>query len=65
MDMETFKQQMESRIEQTLTSKHAEGFDKVYMPGDIEQLNVEKHMLTGLTLPRAIYEELKELGKKF
>ena len=56
---------MESRIEQTLTSKHAEGFDKVYMPGDIEQLNVEKHMLTGLTLPRAIYEELKELGKKF
>lgn len=65
MDMETFKQRMESRIEQTLTSKPAEGFEKVYMPGDIEQLNAEKHMLTGLTLPRAIYEELKELGNQF
>lgn len=65
MDIEEFKKRMDNRIEQTLNSSPAKGFDQVYMPGDIEQIKREKNIKEGLTLTQAIYEELNSLGKKF
>lgn len=65
MDIETFKQRMDVRIEQTLNSPPAKGFNKVYMPGDIEHMQREKNLKEGLPLSQAIYAELKSLGEKF
>ncbi|MFD1606958.1 Ldh family oxidoreductase [Oceanobacillus luteolus] len=65
VDIETFKRRMDDRIEQTVKSSPAEGFEKVYMPGDIEERNREKHTREGLTLSQAMFDELKALGNKY
>ncbi|GAB7386995.1 Ldh family oxidoreductase [Bacillaceae bacterium] len=65
IDLETFKDRMEERIRQTVTSPPAEGFARVCMPGDIEQEKREKFMREGIPLTEAIYNELKALGVKY
>lgn len=65
IDIETFKSRMDERIDQTIKSTPAEGFEQVYMPGDIEEMNREKHVREGLTLSTALYEELRALGTKY
>ena len=65
MDIDEFKSKMDLRIEQTIKSAPAKGIDQVYMPGDLENLNREKHLKEGLDLTQAIFDELKSLGDKF
>lgn len=65
MDLETFKARMAERIAQTVTSPSAPGTDRVYMPGDIEQMNREKHLRDGIPLTKAIYNELNTLGETY
>lgn len=65
MDITTFKEKMDERIKQTTEGAPSEGFNEVLMPGDIEQMNREKHLQEGLDLPEAIYEELKQAGQRF
>ncbi|WP_080872924.1 Ldh family oxidoreductase [Oceanobacillus timonensis] len=65
MDMDTFKQKMDDRIKQTTNSASAEGFEQVFMPGDIEQMKREDRYEKGIPLTQAIYEELSELGTPF
>lgn len=65
MDIDEFKSKMDLRIEQTIKSAPAKGFDQVYMPGDLENLKREKHLKEGLDLTQAIFDELKSLGDKF
>ncbi|MCM3740928.1 Ldh family oxidoreductase [Oceanobacillus luteolus] len=65
IEIETFKSRMDERIEQTVKSTPADGYEQVYMPGDIEEMNREKHEREGLTLSTALYEELRALGTKY
>lgn len=64
MDITTFKKRMDDRIDQTINSSPSEGFDEVFMPGDMEQLKRDKHFKEGLEISEAVYEELKGLGRK-
>lgn len=65
IDLKLFKDRMDKRIRQTITSPPAEGHEKIYMPGEIENENREKHLREGICLMKAIYEELKTLGQKY
>lgn len=65
MDLAEFKERMDHRIEQTRNSKPQEGFQQVYMPGDIEQLKQEQRQKEGITLSQAVYDDLLNLGKKY
>lgn len=65
MDLDTFKQRMDDRITQTVTSPPSTAHQKVYMPGEIEQIKREKNLKEGIVLSQAIYEELQKLGHKY
>ncbi|WP_047153878.1 Ldh family oxidoreductase [Aneurinibacillus tyrosinisolvens] len=65
MDVQQFKDRMDQRVKQTVESPAAPGYDRVYMPGEIEQLKRERCAAEGVPLSRAIYEELQRLGKKY
>lgn len=65
IDLEEFKERMDERIRQTIESPPSEGFDRVFMPGDIEQMTREKRLAEGIPLSEAIYKELQQLGEKY
>ncbi|MBT2686721.1 Ldh family oxidoreductase [Bacillus sp. ISL-47] len=63
IELETFKERMDERIRQTIESPPAQGFERVFMPGDIEQLKKEAAQSEGLNISEAVYSELKKLGE--
>ncbi|MFB4165308.1 Ldh family oxidoreductase [Alteribacillus sp. JSM 102045] len=65
MDLEAFKERMDERIRQTIESPAAQGFDKVFMPGDIEQMRKESALKEGILVSAAVYNELKQLGEEY
>lgn len=64
MDIDVYKERMQDRIEQTVKGPAADGVERVFMPGDIEQNKREKVQSEGLVLTEAIFNELKMLGKQ-
>lgn len=65
MDIDEFKARMDRRIQQTVDSPPSEGFDQVFMPGDLEQMTRLNRLSEGIPLSKAIYNELASLGKKY
>src|SRR5690625_2318300 len=58
MDLNEFKERMDERINQTVQSPASKGFEKVFMPGDIEEHTRNKRTSEGIPLSTAIYTEL-------
>ncbi|MTT31184.1 ureidoglycolate dehydrogenase [Terrilactibacillus sp. BCM23-1] len=58
-DTEEFLTQMDEMMEQLQQVPPAKGFDRVYIPGEIEQLHEEKNLEEGITIASSVYEFLK------
>ncbi|MCU6599982.1 ureidoglycolate dehydrogenase [Peribacillus frigoritolerans] len=53
-----FLEQMDQMIEELKQVEPAPGFDRVYVPGEIEQINEEKNLKHGITIASSVYEFL-------
>lgn len=58
-DINKFKETMEQMISELHDIKPAEGFSQVYYPGEVSQVNYEKHQGEGIPIEKGIYEYLK------
>ncbi|MEC5424530.1 ureidoglycolate dehydrogenase [Virgibacillus sp. C22-A2] len=59
-DTETFLTNMDQMIDEIHNSSPAEGFDKVLIPGEIEQLNEEKNKVEGIKIASTVYDYLNK-----
>lgn len=57
-DTDIFLEQMDQMIEELQHVEPAPGFDRVYVPGEIEQINEEKNLKQGITIASSVYEFL-------
>ncbi|AGA20859.1 MULTISPECIES: ureidoglycolate dehydrogenase [Bacillus] len=58
-DWDTFLEQMDAMIDELQQSPPAVGFERVYVPGEIEQLHEERNKKNGISIVRSVYEFLK------
>ncbi|MDQ0338105.1 LDH2 family malate/lactate/ureidoglycolate dehydrogenase [Caldalkalibacillus uzonensis] len=65
MDKTLFYQRMQEKVQETVNSAPMEGFDRVYMPGEIELSRKKVRLEKGIPLPKEIYLELKETGSRY
>lgn len=59
-DANQFLSQMDQMIDEIHALEPAEGFDQVYVPGDIEYLNEQKNLKEGIKIAESVYRYLKE-----
>ncbi|MCZ0874793.1 ureidoglycolate dehydrogenase [Peribacillus sp. AS_2] len=57
-DTDIFLEQMDQMIEELKQVEPAPGVDRVYVPGEIEQINEEKNLKHGITIASSVYEFL-------
>lgn len=57
-DSERFKENINQMVEELHSVPTAEGFQQVYYPGEIGQLNYQKAMSEGIEIPQSIYDYL-------
>ncbi|MCM3709143.1 Ldh family oxidoreductase [Sporosarcina luteola] len=65
MPLESFYESMQERVRQTIESEPMAGFERVYMPGQIEEEKKQHQLENGIELPIEIIQELEEVGKKY
>ncbi len=58
-DANAFLEQMDRMIQEVRNVPAAEGYEKVMVPGEIEQANEEFNRINGVTLAESVYEFLK------
>jgi len=59
-DTDLFLEQMDRMLEELQQVPPAPGFDRVYVPGEIEQLHEERNLEQGITIASSVYEFLKK-----
>ncbi len=62
---EDFKHHMDAWIQRFSSSKTADGFAKVIIPGEPERESEKERMANGIPLLEQVSEDLKKLGDKF
>ncbi len=65
MPLEAFKERMGAMLDEFHALPPAEGFDRVYYPGEIEGLRREQRRKEGIPLDPGLRQELAELGEQF
>ena len=65
MPLELFKQRLGEMLEEFNTLPPAEGFDRVYYPGQIEGERRQQRGAEGIPIDPGLYMELEGLGEKF
>jgi ureidoglycolate dehydrogenase (NAD+) len=65
MPLETFKQRLGEMLDEFGQLPPAEGFERVYYPGQIEGLRREQRRAEGIPIDPGLYDELLELGSRF
>ena len=65
MSKDEFNERIEDRVQQTTNATPMEGFDRVYMPGEMEALKRERQLKEGITMSEDIFYELKITGEKY
>ena len=65
MPMETFKQRLGEMLDEFGDLPPAEGFDRVYYPGEVEGLRREQRRAEGIPIDPGLYYELRGLGSRF
>ncbi|MDN4071836.1 MULTISPECIES: ureidoglycolate dehydrogenase [Fictibacillus] len=58
-DRDVFLEQMDRMLEELQNAEPAPGFERVYVPGEIEQLHEERNRVEGITIAESVYEFLK------
>jgi ureidoglycolate dehydrogenase (NAD+) len=59
-DSDLFLEQMDQMMEELQQVPPAPGVDRVYVPGEIEQLHEERNLANGITIASSVYEFLKK-----
>lgn len=57
-DADVFLEQMDRMMEELSLVEPAPGFDRVYIPGEIEQLHEERNRAYGISIAQSVYEFL-------
>jgi LDH2 family malate/lactate/ureidoglycolate dehydrogenase len=63
--IETYKKRMDKAIREVRNVKRAPGVERIYMPGEREDLLVEQHRQVGVSIKQAVWAELQEVAKRF
>jgi LDH2 family malate/lactate/ureidoglycolate dehydrogenase len=63
--IETYKKRMDKAIREIRNVKRAEGVERIYLPGEHEQLLADQYRNFGIPMKRAVFVELQELGRQF
>lgn len=67
MSLEDFRERMDYLYQRVVGTDKAAGVDRIYFPGEIEQLRKEEREKTGIPLVQAeivaLNEEAKRVGK--
>lgn len=58
-NIETFKEQVEQSIDELHAIRPAEGFDQVYVPGELGQERYERYTAEGIPVEKGIYQYLE------
>ncbi|OTA64208.1 malate/L-lactate dehydrogenase [Hypoxylon sp. EC38] len=64
MSLEEFKERMDFLYQRVVTAEKAAGVDRIYFPGEIEQLTQEEREKNGIPLVQAEIDALNEEAKK-
>ena len=64
-DLETFKQEVTEFAHYLVDTPPAEGFDRVYYPGEVEHLKRTERLRDGINIEDATWAKLQGLGEKF
>jgi L-2-hydroxycarboxylate dehydrogenase (NAD+) len=62
--LDDFTAKMDETVGKIRSSKTADGFERVYLPGEIEWLNREKFLRDGIPLHRQHLQDLANLGEE-
>ncbi|KIL52130.1 Ldh family oxidoreductase [Jeotgalibacillus soli] len=65
VEITEFYERMDRKIAETVNSQPMAGFDRVYMPGEVEAEKKRLYVENGVPLSYEIYEELKKTGEKY
>ena len=65
MSLETFTERLGEMLSEFGALPPAEGFERVYYPGQIEGLRRERRRVEGIPIDPGLYEELQGLGERF
>jgi len=65
MSVDEFKRRMDDMIREIKASKPAEGFSRVYLPGEPEFEQKEQRLKTGIPLSHMVWERLVGVKEKF
>lgn len=65
MPLERFLDRIQAMLDEFHALPPAEGFDRVYYPGEIEGLRREERRREGIPLDPGLHQELVELGERF
>lgn len=63
LEIEKFQDKIDIMIKKIRDSKKAEGFNRIYMPGEIEYISNAKFLQNGITLNENVIKQLKELAQ--
>jgi LDH2 family malate/lactate/ureidoglycolate dehydrogenase len=63
-DITAFKQRMDEYVDYLKNGKKAEGFEEIYVPGELEHIMYEKQLKEGITYPVEVIEEYYTLCDK-
>lgn len=64
IDLDYFKKSVDTYIDTIKNSKKSDGFEEIYMPGEIEFLNAEKIEKTGIPIPSELQELLLNMSNE-
>jgi len=56
--LDLFKEKMDQVVSELHETKPADGFEQVYYPGELSQLNYEKYQKEGIPIEKSIYDYL-------
>ena len=65
MPLEQFKQRLGQMLQELNAMPPAEGFDRVYYPGQLEGERRRQREAEGIPIEPGLYQELRELGAQF
>lgn len=65
MPLDIFKRNLDEMLSEFTALEPAEGFDRVYYPGEIEGLRREQRLTEGIPVEAGLADELAELGQLY
>ncbi|WP_010531646.1 Ldh family oxidoreductase [Lentibacillus jeotgali] len=64
-EMDTFKKRMDTMAKEMKQIPAAKGFDRVYLPGEIEDEREKERRMSGIPLTKELADELHAVGERY